>query len=205
MATVDVLNADGKKVSTLELKEGLFDGKVNEALFYEVVKMQLASRRAGTASTKTRAEVRGSGAKPWKQKGSGRARVGSKRSPIWRHGGVTFGPKPRDYSYKVPKKVVRGALKSALQLKINEGKLRILDTIELKEPRSKEALELFGKAKLTSALVVTDGRSRNLELATRNLQAFKAIDVAGLNVYDVLRYDELVMAKNAFEKVESTL
>lgn len=207
---IDVLNRDGKKVSLLDLDEKVFDGSVREGLFHEVVKMQLASRRSGTASTKTRSEVRGGGAKPWKQKGSGRARAGTRSSPIWRHGGVVFGPKPRDYSYKVPKKVMRAALKSAVQFKINEGKITIFDALDLEEPKTKFAREVFKKAGLENALLVIDrkgaedaAKTRNLELAARNLKDFKVIDIAGINVYDVLRYRELAITRGAFEKVES--
>jgi large subunit ribosomal protein L4 len=209
--TLDVLNTEGAKVARLNLDEKVFDGSVKEELFYEVVKMQLASRRSGTASTKTRSEVRGGGAKPWRQKGSGRARAGTRSSPIWRHGGVVFGPKPRDYSYKLPKKVMRAALKSAVQHKINEGKIKIFEALDLAEPRTRLARETFGKAGLSNALLVVDrsgaqdegGKTRNLELATRNLKGFKVLDVSGINVYDVLRYTELVMTRGAFEKVES--
>jgi large subunit ribosomal protein L4 len=204
---LDVLNTDGSKVSQVEVNEEVFDGSVKETLFQEVVKMQLASRRSGTASTKTRSEVRGGGAKPWRQKGTGRARAGTRSSPIWRHGGTVFGPKPRDYSYRVPKKVVRAALKSAIQYKLNEGKLKIFETIELEEPKTSLAVEVFGKAGLENALLVidgeNDGKNRNLELATRNLKDYKVLEVAGINVYDVLRYNELVMTRGAFEKIES--
>jgi large subunit ribosomal protein L4 len=204
---LDVLNTDGSKVSQVEVNEEVFDGSVKETLFQEVVKMQLASRRSGTASTKTRSEVRGGGAKPWRQKGTGRARAGTRSSPIWRHGGTVFGPKPRDYSYRVPKKVVRAALKSAIQYKLNEGKLKIFETIELEEPKTSLAVEVFGKAGLENALLVIDGenggKNRNLELATRNLKGYKVLEVAGINVYDVLRYNELVMTRGAFEKIES--
>jgi large subunit ribosomal protein L4 len=204
---LDVLNTDGSKVSQVEVNEEVFDGSGKETLFQEVVKMQLASRRSGTASTKTRSEVRGGGAKPWRQKGTGRARAGTRSSPIWRHGGTVFGPKPRDYSYRVPKKVVRAALKSAIQYKLNEGKLKIFEAIELEEPKTSLAVEVFGKAGLENALLVIDGenggKNRNLELATRNLKDYKVLEVAGINVYDVLRYNELVMTRGAFEKIES--
>lgn len=202
---LDVLNTEGKKVSTVEVEDKLFDGTVNESLIYEVVKMKLANRRSGTASTKTRGEVAGSNAKPWRQKGTGRARAGRRSSPIWRHGGVVFGPRPRDYSYSVPKKVLKGALRSALQLKINEGRLKIFDSIDVAEPRTKKAIELFGTFELTDALVVIDGPSANLQLATRNLRQFKVLDAAWINVYDILRHTDLVMTRAAFEKVESRL
>ncbi len=202
--TLDVLKIDGSKAGRVEVSEELFDGTVNESLFYEVVKMQLAGRRSGTASTKTRSEVRGGGAKPWRQKGTGRARAGTRSSPLWRHGGTVFGPKPRDYSYKIPKKVVRAALKSALQYKINEGNIKIFETIDIEEPRTSLAKDVFSKAGLENALLVVDregGNNKNLELATRNMKDFKVLDVGGINVYDVLRYKDLVMTRGAFEKV----
>ncbi len=202
---LDVLDSSGKKVSTVELKDEVFAGEVNEALFYEVVKMQLACRRRGTASTKTRGEVSGSGAKPWRQKGTGRARVGSKRTPVWRHGGTVFGPKPRDYSYNVPKKVVKGALRDALRLRVKEGRLKVFDSLEIDEPKSRKALELLKGSGLEEALIVVDGDTPNLRLAVRNLKDFKLIDVSGINTYDILRYSDLALTKGALEKLEARL
>ncbi len=202
---VDVLDKNGNMVSQLELNENIYSGEVKEHLFYEVVKMQLANRRAGTASTKTRAFVSGGGVKPWKQKGTGRARSGSIRSPLWRHGGTVFGPKPRDYSYNVPKRVVKDALKSALRLKLRDGMLKIFDSIELKEPKSKLALEMLKKSDLSNALIVIDGENRNLDLAVRNLKDYKVINARGINVYDLLNYDNLVITKSALEKVEAII
>jgi large subunit ribosomal protein L4 len=205
--TLDVLNIEGSKVSQVEVNEEIFNGSVKDFLFHEVVKMQLACRRSGTASTKTRSEVRGGGGKPWRQKGTGRARAGTRSSPIWRHGGTVFGPKPRDYSYKVPKKIVRAALRSAIQHKINEGKIKIFEALDIEEPKCRLAVEIFKKANLENALLVVEGKNgekkRRLELATRNLKDFKVLDVTGINVYDVLRYNELVMTRGAFEKIES--
>jgi len=203
--TVDVLNSDGTRSGSLELDDAIYGGEVKEHLFWEVVKMQMANRRSGNASTKTRSEVRGGGAKPWKQKGTGRARAGTTRSPLWRHGGVVFGPKPRDYSYKVPRKVVKAAMKSALRLKVRDSALRVFDALELSEPKTKAAAGLLGKADLKSALIVTDGENRNLRLAVRNLKGFKVIEVAGINVYDVLKYEHLVMTRTALEKVEASI
>lgn len=199
---LDVFDKDGKKQSSVNLDE-VFSGKVNEALFYEVVRMQRACRRAGTASTKTRAEVSGGGAKPWKQKGSGRARAGTTRAPHWRHGGTCFGPKPRDYSYNMPKKAVKGALRSAVTYRASEGKLKVFETFELAEPKCKALIEILEKSSVGSALLVDDGMNKNLSLASRNLQGVKFIEASALNVYDVLRYDELVMTKAALQKVQA--
>lgn len=201
---IDILDSNAKKVSEKEIGKTIAEGKVNEDLFYEVVKMQLANRRSGTASTKTKGEVSGGGVKPFKQKGTGRARSGSIRSPLWRHGGTVFGPHPRDYSYSVPRKVKKEALLSALRLKVQQGELKIFDSLELKEPKTKSVLDIFKKAKLSNALIVVDGAGKNLKLAVRNLKDFKLIEVAGLNVYDLLNYKELVMTKAALLKVEAT-
>src|SRR3990170_2753896 len=200
---VEVLDSNGIKVSEIALSEEIFGGEVKEHLFYEVVKMQLANRRSGTASTKTKGEVSGGGIKPWKQKGTGRARSGSIRSPLWRHGGTVFGPHPRDYSYKLPKKVMKDALRNALALRLQEGKLKVIDAIELSEPRTKAALELLKRSNLDNALIVIEGDNKNLELAVRNLKDFQVQKVVGLNVYDILNYDNLVITKGALEKVEA--
>lgn len=200
---VDVLDKNGSKVSELDLNDKIYSGEVKKHLFYEVVKMQLANRRSGTASTKTRAFVSGGGVKPWKQKGTGRARSGSIRSPLWRHGGTVFGPKPRDYSYSVPKKVVKEALRAALRLKLKDGLLKVLDTIELEQPKSKAALEMLRKSAPTNALIIIDGENRNLNLAVRNLKDYKVIDARGINVYDLLDYDNLIITRSALEKVEA--
>lgn len=198
----EVLNKDGQKVSEVALKAEVF-GEIKEHLFYEVVKMQLANRRSGTACTKTKGEVSGGGIKPWKQKGTGRARSGSIRSPLWRHGGTVFGPQPRDYSYKLPKKVMKDALKSAIAYRDKEGGLKVYEALELSQPKTKEALAIFNKANMTNGLVVIDGGNKNLELAVRNLKDFKVIEAKGLNVYDILNYDNLIMTKDALQKVEA--
>jgi len=200
---VDVFDKNGSKVSELDLNDKIYSGEVKEHLFYEVVKMQLANRRSGTASTKTRAFVSGGGVKPWKQKGTGRARSGSNRSPVWRHGGTVFGPKPRDYSYKVPKRVAKEALMAALRLKLKDGLLKVVDTLELAQPKTKAALEMLRKSAPTNALIVIDGENRNLNLAVRNLKDYKVIDARGINVYDLLDYDNLIITRSALEKVEA--
>ncbi|HXI10998.1 MAG TPA: 50S ribosomal protein L4 [Thermodesulfobacteriota bacterium] len=202
---IEVFDKKGSKVSQMDLNNDLYGGEVKEHLFYEVVKMQLANRRAGTASTKTKGEVSGGGIKPWKQKGTGRARSGSNRSPVWRHGGTVFGPHPRDYSYSVPRKVMKEALKNAVAYKIKEGKLKVYDALELDAPKSKLALEVLRNSKLSNALIVIDGDNRNMELAVRNLKDFKLINVRGINVYDILNYDTLAITKSAFEKVEAMI
>ncbi|MDP2681821.1 MAG: 50S ribosomal protein L4 [Deltaproteobacteria bacterium] len=205
MPTVDILNIENKKVGTADLSDSIFASRIKEDLFYETVKMQMANRRSGTASTKTRANVSGGGAKPWKQKGTGRARAGSNRSPLWRHGGIVFGPHPRDYSYKVPKKVSKAALMSCLALKVKDGKLKVLDNIPLNEPKTKNILEILKKIHSTGGLIVIDGSNQNLELSVRNLKDFKLLKVNGLNVFDLLHYDDLIITKTAVEQLEKQL
>lgn len=205
MPTIDVLNVENKKIGTANLNDDVFAGAVKEDLFYETVKMQLANRRSGTASTKTRANVSGGGAKPWKQKGTGRARAGSNRSPLWRHGGTVFGPHPRDYSYKLPKKVSKAAIMSCLALKVKDGKLKVLDNIQLGEPKTKDLLGVLKKINSTRGLIVIDGSNKNLELAARNLKDFKLLKVNGLNVFDLLHYDDLIITKTAIEQLERNL
>jgi len=204
MPTVDILNTENKKVGALALND-VFTGTVKENLFYETVKMQLASRRSGTASTKTRAYVSGGGVKPWKQKGTGRARAGSIRSPLWRHGGTVFGPHPRDYSYSVPKKVWRGALISGLALKVKDGRLKVLDNISLTEPKTKGIMAILKKINSNRGLIVIDGANPTLGLAARNLKDFKLLDVNAINVFDLLKYDDLIITKLAMEKLERNL
>lgn len=203
--SIDVLNNEGSVVSSVEPNKEIFDGTVKKGLLQETVKMQLACRRSGNASTKGRSDVAGSNAKPWKQKGSGRARAGTKKSPIWRSGGVAFGPHKRDYSYSMPKKAVKVALKSAIQFKLNEGKVRLFESFDLAAPKTKLALETINKAGLKNALVVVDSENTNLRLAIRNIPGFKLIGASYINVYDVLHYDELVLTKSAYETVLSSI
>lgn len=200
---IDILNTEGKKVTTVDLNSEVFTGKVNDALIYDMVKMQRANKRSGTASTKTRSEIQGSNAKPWKQKGTGRARAGTKKSPLWRSGGTVFGPKPRDYSYSMNKKMAKGALISAIQYKANEGQIKIFDELNFDAPKTKQAVELFEKNNISKALIVIDGENKNLELSVRNLYGSKVIRFEGLNVYDVLYAKDLVFTKSSFEKLES--
>ena len=199
-----VVNLDGKQAGTVDLLPEVFKlEEINTHLIWEAVRHFLAKRRAGTAKTKDKSEVSGSGKKLWKQKGTGRARSGSIRSPLWRHGGTVFGPHPRDYSYKLPRKVMKEALKNALRLRAGEGKIKVFDAINLAEPKTKAALELLKKANLANALIVIEGENRNLELAVRNLKDFQVQKVVGLNVYDILNYDNLVITRSALEKVEA--
>lgn len=192
----------GKVTGNIQLDKDLFDGKINKALLYEAKKMYEANSRRGTSSTKTRGEVRGGGAKPWKQKGTGRARVGSTRNPIWRHGGVAFGPKPRDYGYKVPKKALRKALLSCVNARLAEDMVKAVDKIEIKEPKTKEFVALLNNLNVSgSTLLVVDSLSENLKRATNNLKQISLRESTTVNAIDVLRNKNLLIEKEAFLKL----
>ncbi len=197
---IDIYDNTGSKKSSADLPEKL-NVEVNEDLFYEVVKMQMACKRSGTASTKGRSEVKGSNAKPYRQKGTGNARAGSKQSPIWRSGGTVFGPKPRDFSYSMPKKMVRAALRSAISYKAKEGKLRVLDSLEIAEPKTKALIEILKANEVTNALVVSEAPNDNVKLAARNIRGVKFLFTGGINVYDVLNHDVLVITSASLDSV----
>lgn len=200
-----IFNRTNQEVGRVTLPV-LFEMRVNDSLLFDQVLAQLASRRSGTASTKTRAFVRGGGKKPWKQKGTGRARAGSNRSPVWRGGAVVFGPQPRDYDYRLPRSSRRGALASALAQKARDGQLKVVDSLEIDTPRTKVAagiLESLGVA--ASVLIVTTEREANLELATRNLHRVLVLSVEGLNVYDILRHKNLLVTQDALTAIEERL
>ncbi len=199
MNKIQVLDRSGKKVSELSVSKDILSYPAKEHLLYEAVVNYRANQRRGTASTKTRSEVSGGGRKPWRQKGTGRARAGSIRSPLWRKGGTVFGPKPRDYSYAMPKKARRNAMKSALSMKLAKNRILILKELEIKEPKTKEGTRLMETFHLDSALFVDDHQNRNLFLSLRNIPRVKAVDYKVVNVYDVLNHDWLVFSQKAFE------
>ncbi len=206
MPSVDVIDLSNKKVGTVDLADAVFAAPVNEDLLYEAVRHHLAGTRRGTASTKTRHEVAGSGKKLWKQKGTGRARVGSIRSPLWRHGGTTHGPQPRDYSYHLPRKMQLGALKSALSAKLRDGELRVVNQFTLAEAKSKamrKALDTLD-AKRT-VLLVDNGDNRNLQLSSRNLAGVKLVPSRDVNVYDLLAHSQVLMSETAAKKLSEAL
>ncbi|MFQ5900737.1 MAG: 50S ribosomal protein L4 [Thermodesulfobacteriota bacterium] len=202
MPLAEVVDIEGSKVKDTELSEAVFQAPVKEHLFYEVVKMHLANKRAGTASTKTRGEVRGGGAKPWRQKGTGRARAGSRRSPVWKGGGVVFGPRPRDYSYSIPKRARKEALRSALSLKFKTGELKILSGLKLKEIKTKVLVEILNRLDAASCLIVTKEKDPILELSARNIDVAKLVQVEGMRVYDILSHKKLVIEESAIEAIE---
>lgn len=203
MPKVNVYNMQGEVVEEMELNDTIFGIEINEHAVYEVVKNQLANKRQGTQSAKTRAEVRGGGRKPWRQKGTGRARQGSTRSPQWKGGGVVFAPKPRDYSYSVPKKVKRLALKSALTAKVNDNEIIIVDEFKLTAPRTKEMKQIL--ANLNSdrkALIVTDVKNNDVIRSANNIPYVATTIVSTLNVYDILKYNSFIITKEAVKRVE---
>lgn len=205
MITVQVLDRSGKKIKEIKAPKEIFAFPEKEHLIYEAVVNYRANQRRGTACTKTRAQARGGGRKPWRQKGTGRARAGSIRSPLWRKGGVTFGPAPRDYTYSLPKKAKRNALKSALSMKFEDKQLLVLEKLDFKEPNTKDGAELLEKLNLDSALIVDMSENKNLFLSIRNIPKVKAVDYNQVNVYDVLNYKWLIFTKRAFESLSEKL
>ncbi|MDD3613824.1 MAG: 50S ribosomal protein L4 [Caldicoprobacterales bacterium] len=203
MPKVALYSMDGTAVGDIDLSDDIFGVEVNHHVMHQVVKMQLANKRQGTQSALTRAEVRGGGAKPWRQKGTGRARHGSIRSPIWRKGGVVFAPKPRSYRYSLPKKVRRLAMKSALSSKVNEEAILVLDSLELKEAKTKEMAKVLDNFNINKkALIVLEGKNETVERAARNIPGVKLAYVNTLNVLDILNYDNFVITQDAVKKVE---
>lgn len=201
MPSIDVFDLDKKKVNSVELKSDIFETPVREDLLHTVVNWQLTNRRSGTASTKTRGEVSGGGSKPWRQKGTGRARQGSNRSPLWRKGAIIFGPQPKDWSYNVPKKVRKNALRSALALKYNENKLFVIDNLELKDIKTKSVMNLLNRFGIKSALIV-DKDNENLYKSARNIKKAKYINEQGINVYDLLKYDNLIISSDSMNRIQ---
>ncbi|KSU57426.1 50S ribosomal protein L4 [[Bacillus] enclensis] len=206
MPKVALFNQTGSKVGDIELNDSVFGIEPNKHVLFEAVLMQRASLRQGNHKVKNRSEVRGGGRKPWRQKGTGRARQGSIRSPQWRGGGTVFGPVPRSYSYKLPKKVRRLAIKSALSSKVVEENILVLEALSFDAPKTKEfANVLKGLSINAKTLVVTDGLDENVALSARNIPGVTVVPADGISVLDVLGHDKLVMTKTAVEKVEEVL
>ncbi len=200
MATLDIYNQDGKKISQVELDKSV-EGPVKKVLLWEAIKMQQANRRGGNASTKTRSNVRGSTKKIYRQKGTGNARHGDIKAPLFVGGGQTFGPLPRDYSYLMPKKARLNALKSALALKVKEGKVKVVDKLSFSAIKTKEAAKFFDKLGVTDALLVIGKKDLVLEKSVRNLPHHKVIRVEGINVYDVLKHDHLLLTQDSLQVI----
>ena len=202
MAQVAVYNIEGKEVEKLELNDSVFGVEINEHLVHMAVVAQLANKRQGTQSAKTRAEVRGGGRKPWRQKGTGHARQGSTRAPQWTGGGVVFAPKPRDYSMKLNKKEKANAMKSVLTSKVNEEKFIVLDEFKLDEIKTKKFVEVLNNLEVAKALVVTKDKNENLVLSAKNVPTVKTALTNTINVYDILKYDTVVITKDAVAAIE---
>ena len=202
---VPLFSAARERVGEIEVAGAVFGRAGDKSLLYEAVKMQMANRRAGTAATKTRGFISGGGKKPWRQKGTGRARAGSIRSPLWRHGGTIFGPQPRDYSYKMPRQAWRRALCLALSDRAASGKLVVAQSLALPEPKTKAAKAMLDALGLKHALIVVGEGEETFFRAARNLAAHKVLALAGLNVYDLLNYDEVLMSEPVARAVEARL
>jgi large subunit ribosomal protein L4 len=207
MAVVDIKNLEGKNVGQMDLPDAVFGAKVNPNLLHETVRWYLAAQRAGTHKTKGRGEVSGSGRKLWKQKGTGRARVGSIRSSIWRKGGTVHGPQPRSYAYRLPRKMVLGALRSALSAKLADQKLTVVDAWQLESHKTKPFRQVLDRldGDTKTVLLVETSANRNLELASRNLEGVKLVAPHALQPYDLLRHDHLVLSKDAAVRLGTTL
>ncbi|MFC4183931.1 50S ribosomal protein L4 [Saccharococcus thermophilus] len=206
MPKVALYNQNGETIGEIELNDSVFGIEPNKYVLFEAVIMQRASLRQGTHKTKNRAEVSGGGRKPWRQKGTGRARQGSIRAPQWRGGGTVFGPVPRSYSYKLPKKVRRLAIKSALSSKVLENNIVVLDNLTLEAPKTKEMVKILNNLSVDrKALIVTDDVNENVALSARNIPGVTVVTANGINVLDVLNHDKLVITKAAVEKVEEVL
>ena len=202
MATLGVYDIGNQKVSDVEVDERVFGVEIKPSLFYDAVRHDLATQRKGTAATKNRTLVRGGGAKPWKQKGTGRARAGTRRSPLWRGGGTIFGPMPRSYGFSLPKKVKEAALRAALSLKRQEGKLIVLDSFPLEGFKTQKVLEVLKKFQVENALIVTDEKNPLLERSARNIPGLQVLRHIGLNVYDILNHEHLILLKPAVQRIQ---
>ena len=202
MLKLDVYNVEGKKVSDIEVSEAIFGIEPNKVLVHSVLKNYLANQRQGTASTKTRAEVRGGGRKPWRQKGTGRARQGSIRAPHWIKGGIALGPKPRSYSYTINKKERRLAYKSVLSQKVLDNEIVILDKLELKEAKTKSMVKVVNNLKLEKALFILPEKNENIQLSARNIEKIKTSSVDTINIFDLLKYTKLVLTVDTVKKLE---
>lgn len=202
MSTVEVKNIKNENVGEIDLNDQVFNREVKNYVLHEVVRQQRAARRSGTACTKTRKEVRGSGAKPWRQKGTGRARAGTRKSPIWRGGGTTFGPKPRDYSFKLNRKVKQQAVAMAMSARYQEGNLVVLDDFTLEAIKTKEFVSIMQVLELNNALIVVDSENDELSKSSRNVPGYKVMKTDGVNVYDILLHEKLVLLQPAIERLE---
>ncbi|PID74306.1 MAG: 50S ribosomal protein L4 [Desulfobacterales bacterium] len=202
MSTVNVVNTSNESVGELELSDAVFNREVKEYILHEVVRMQRAARRSGNASTKNRVEVSGGGRKPWRQKGTGRARSGTRTSPLWRGGGCAFGPKPRSYAFKVNRKVRRQALAMALSARLNEGNLIVLDDLQMERIKTRDFVGIMNRLEVSNGLIVMDDAPESVTMSSRNVHGYKVMASAGLNVYDILLHKKLVLVKPTIKNIE---
>ena len=205
MSTVNIVNTKNESVGQIELNDAVFNREVKEYILHEVVRMQRAARRAGNACTKTRVEVSGGGRKPWRQKGTGRARAGTNRSPLWRGGGVTFGPKPRDYSFKINRKVRQQAVSMALSARFQEGNLVVPDAFSMDQIKTKEFVQIMNVLDVDNGIIVTDNANENLSKSSRNVNGYKIMSSEGLNVYDLLLHKKVILLQPVIENLEKRL
>ncbi len=205
MATLAIYNSKKEKVGDIDVADSVFGVEPKVGVLHEVVQWQMAKRRAGTASTKTRSEVRGGGRKPWRQKGTGRARAGTIRSPLWRKGGTVFGPKPRDYGYSLPKKVRNLALKMALSDKLASDRILVVNEFGLEEVKTKQMASFLNVFDVSKAVIVLEDRDKTIELSARNIPGVKVLAHNGINVYDLLKHEYLIMHESAVKAVEERL
>jgi len=205
MSAIHVYGQAKEKLAEIDLDDRIFGSDVKDHLIHDVVRMQMARKRRGSASTKTRSMVRGGGAKPWRQKGTGRARAGTIRSPLWRGGGVVFGPHPRKHDLAIPKKVRKGALRSALSLRNKGGKLWVIRDLEFGEIKTKRFVQFLETFGLNNALIVLDKENLNVERSARNVTGIKVLRVEGLNVYDILSHENLVLVEKAIQRIQEVL
>jgi len=205
MSTVKIVNTSNESVGEIELRDDLFNRQVKEFVLHDVVRMQRAARRSGNASTKTRVEVRGGGAKPWRQKGTGRARAGTRNSPIWRGGGVAFGPKPRDYSFKLNRKVKKQAISMAISARLQEGNLIVLDNFSMDRVKTKDFVGIMSVLDAENALIVSDNGNDELNKSSRNVNGCKVLPAEGLNVYDILLHKKLILVQPVIDSLEKRL
>ena len=205
MSTVNIVNTKNESVGEVELNDEVFNREVKEYILHEVVRMQRAAKRAGTACTKTRVDVRGGGRKPWRQKGTGRARAGTRSSPLWRGGGVAFGPKPRDYSFKVNRKVRQQAVAMALSARFQEGNLVVLDDFSMEQIKTKEFVKIMNVLDVDNGIIVTDNAPETLSKSSRNVNGYKVMTSEGLNVYDLLLHKKVILLQPVIESLEKRL
>ncbi len=205
MSTIKIVNTKNESVGEIELRDDLFNRKVKEYILHDVVRMQRAARRSGNACTKTRVEVRGGGAKPWRQKGTGRARAGTRTSPVWRGGGVAFGPKPRDYSFKLNRKIKKQAISMAMSARLQEGNLMVIDQFIMDSIKTKDFVGIMKVLGVENGLIVADSDNDELNKSSRNVNGYKVLPVEGLNVYDILLHKKLILVQPVIDGIEKRL